>query len=156
MVSCASSASPCQVRLISFRDVLGQVRQASMNRGNSVGQPMAPGLIIHFHGGGFVAQSSQSHEVRPFFCCCFWGLERGGSDGGKEGAGKKQREEKKKGWSAKEDRLSTFIGLDLSNILTDTFTHALLSAVYFFSHRLSGVPAAMGQDAQHAHSFSGL
>lgn len=27
-------------------------------------QPLSPWLLIHFHGGGFVAQTSRSHEVR--------------------------------------------------------------------------------------------
>ena len=30
---------------------------------NSHAKPKADGLIIHIHGGGFVAQSSKSHEV---------------------------------------------------------------------------------------------
>lgn len=34
-----------------------------MNRGTTKGEAMASGLIVHFHGGGFLAQSSQSHEV---------------------------------------------------------------------------------------------
>lgn len=27
-------------------------------------QPLSPWLLIHFHGGGFVAQTSRSHEVQ--------------------------------------------------------------------------------------------
>lgn len=27
-------------------------------------QPLSPWLLIHFHGGGFVAQTSKSHEVK--------------------------------------------------------------------------------------------
>lgn len=27
-------------------------------------QPLSPWLLVHFHGGGFVAQTSKSHEVR--------------------------------------------------------------------------------------------
>jgi acetyl esterase/lipase len=40
-----------------------QVHKATLDRGATSGRPMAPGLIIHFHGGGFVAQSPESHEV---------------------------------------------------------------------------------------------
>ena len=32
-------------------------------RHNHHAKPKADGLIIHIHGGGFVAQSSKSHEV---------------------------------------------------------------------------------------------
>lgn len=28
--------------------------------------PSSPCLLIHFHGGGFVAQTSKSHEVRNY------------------------------------------------------------------------------------------
>lgn len=40
-------------------------------------QPLSPWLLIHFHGGGFVAQTSRSHEVKCkqflyfFFQRCF-------------------------------------------------------------------------------------
>jgi hormone-sensitive lipase len=32
-------------------------------RHNHNAKPKADGLVIHIHGGGFVAQSSKSHEV---------------------------------------------------------------------------------------------
>ena len=37
-------------------------------------QPRSPWLIIHFHGGGFVAQTSRSHEVQNtvlLLDCCY-------------------------------------------------------------------------------------
>lgn len=33
--------------------------------------PSSPFLLIHFHGGGFVAQTSKSHEVRCSFPAAF-------------------------------------------------------------------------------------
>lgn len=30
--------------------------------------PLSPWLVVHFHGGGFVAQTSKSHEVCVFTC----------------------------------------------------------------------------------------
>lgn len=39
------------------RDKDGNIRH------NSHAKPKADGLVIHIHGGGFVAQSSKSHEV---------------------------------------------------------------------------------------------
>ncbi|ENN72419.1 hormone-sensitive lipase isoform X2 [Dendroctonus ponderosae] len=49
---------PVQVRLISYH-----VREGMLGTKNkSPLEPPAKGLIIHCHGGGFVAQSSKSHE----------------------------------------------------------------------------------------------
>ncbi|GFN86132.1 hormone-sensitive lipase [Plakobranchus ocellatus] len=37
--------------------------QSVKNKSPTSSKPRVPGLIVHFHGGGFVAQSSKSHEV---------------------------------------------------------------------------------------------
>jgi acetyl esterase/lipase len=50
---------PVQVRLISYEVHEGMIGEAT-NRYKS--KPPARGLLIHCHGGGFVAQSSLSHE----------------------------------------------------------------------------------------------
>lgn len=34
-----------------------------MDKGSVTGQAMSPSLIVHYHGGGFVAQSPESHEI---------------------------------------------------------------------------------------------
>lgn len=50
---------PVQVRLISY-----QVREGMLGTKNkSPLEPPSKGLIVHCHGGGFVAQSSKSHEA---------------------------------------------------------------------------------------------
>lgn len=49
------SSVPC--RLLSYRHWQGQQGTSS------AGAPRSPNLIVHFHGGGFVAQSSASHET---------------------------------------------------------------------------------------------
>ncbi|XP_050315776.1 hormone-sensitive lipase isoform X2 [Anthonomus grandis grandis] len=49
---------PIQVRLISY-----QAREGMLGTKNKIPlEPPADGIIIHCHGGGFVAQSSKSHE----------------------------------------------------------------------------------------------
>lgn len=45
-----------------FQETLGSINMPSMTWKNKAA-PMSPFLIIHFHGGGFIAQSSASHEV---------------------------------------------------------------------------------------------
>lgn len=45
------------ISVFQARDKEGNVRH------NSQSNPKADGLVIHIHGGGFVAQSSKSHEV---------------------------------------------------------------------------------------------
>ena len=49
------------VRLLSYTMRRGQMRNTNVRA--SSGQGCSEALIIHFHGGGFVAQSSQSHEI---------------------------------------------------------------------------------------------
>ncbi|KAK9686035.1 Hormone-sensitive lipase (HSL) N-terminus [Popillia japonica] len=48
---------PIQVRLLSWRK-----REGMLGEGNNKLDPPSRGLLIHCHGGGFVAQSSRSHE----------------------------------------------------------------------------------------------
>lgn len=50
---------PIQVRLISYYKREGMIGEAKSK--NNM-KPPSRGLIIHCHGGGFVAQSSKSHE----------------------------------------------------------------------------------------------
>lgn len=53
-----SGTKPVQVRLISYH-----VREGMLGtKYKSPLEPPSKGLIIHCHGGGFVAQSSKSHE----------------------------------------------------------------------------------------------
>ncbi|KAF5308879.1 hypothetical protein FQR65_LT00579 [Abscondita terminalis] len=56
---------PVQVRLISY-----EVREGMIGEANTKSKPLPPSraLMIHCHGGGFCAQSSQSHEcyLRPW------------------------------------------------------------------------------------------
>ncbi|EKX51250.1 hypothetical protein GUITHDRAFT_134743 [Guillardia theta CCMP2712] len=57
-----------KARLISFRCLQGQEVEGRSALGISWGntkqlKPPSPFLILHFHGGGFIAQSSASHEV---------------------------------------------------------------------------------------------
>ena len=54
---------PLRARLISYLWREGQERTSNLltRKPNQYGK--ASGLIIHFHGGGFVAQSSKSHEL---------------------------------------------------------------------------------------------
>jgi hormone-sensitive lipase len=61
-----------QVRLLSFTSRDGQITAASHIKNydayarNNAGRwesSVSNALIVHIHGGGFVAQSSQSHEV---------------------------------------------------------------------------------------------
>ena len=40
------------------------LRKSVKTKSPAPARPRVPGLIVHFHGGGFVAQSSKSHEVR--------------------------------------------------------------------------------------------
>ncbi|KAL0281198.1 UNVERIFIED_CONTAM: hypothetical protein PYX00_002258 [Menopon gallinae] len=55
--------SSIQVRLISNKKREGMISVgADAGKKNDVAPP-SPGLIVHCHGGGFVAQSSKSHEV---------------------------------------------------------------------------------------------
>ncbi|CAH0560948.1 unnamed protein product [Brassicogethes aeneus] len=49
---------PVQVRLISYKVRKGMIGQAASTKA----EPPSRGLLIHCHGGGFVAQSSKSHE----------------------------------------------------------------------------------------------
>lgn len=49
-------------RLLSYLHHQGQVEDAMDDRGATTGLPLCPRLLIHFHGGGFMANSSQSHE----------------------------------------------------------------------------------------------
>ncbi|XP_032236077.2 hormone-sensitive lipase [Nematostella vectensis] len=59
-----SGLAPTQVRLMSYEWRDGQSRDGSKEEGSvSKLKPRAKGLILHIHGGGFVAQSSKSHEV---------------------------------------------------------------------------------------------
>ena len=41
---------------------------SSQSQGKTIEK--SPGLLIHCHGGGFVAQSSASHEVSGDMLCC--------------------------------------------------------------------------------------
>lgn len=50
---------PVQVRLISYEAHEGMMGEANAKHL----QPPSRGLLIHCHGGGFVAQSSKSHET---------------------------------------------------------------------------------------------
>ncbi|KAK3798516.1 hypothetical protein RRG08_063525 [Elysia crispata] len=52
-------------RLISAQLREGQqaLRKSVKSKAPVPAKPRVPGLIVHFHGGGFVAQSSKSHEV---------------------------------------------------------------------------------------------
>eukprot|EP00048_Salpingoeca_helianthica_P006996 m.105208 g.105208 ORF g.105208 m.105208 type:complete len:902 (+) comp14194_c6_seq2:225-2930(+) len=57
----ASAPGPAvNVRLLSDQWRVGQPRPLMQVRGPA---PKSPALIVHFHGGGFVAHSSRSHEV---------------------------------------------------------------------------------------------
>ena len=47
----------CSVSLFSFQSKDGTIHQGQ------VPKPKSDGLLVHIHGGGFVAQSSKSHEV---------------------------------------------------------------------------------------------
>lgn len=40
-----------------------QIGISSEQNKKKILSPASPGLIVHCHGGGFVAQSSKSHEV---------------------------------------------------------------------------------------------
>lgn len=52
---------PVRVRLISYEVREGMIGEAAaVQKGKA--QPPARGLLVHCHGGGFVAQSSRSHE----------------------------------------------------------------------------------------------
>ncbi|KAL5019642.1 hypothetical protein ScPMuIL_002534 [Solemya velum] len=60
--------SPVQVRLLSHKLRQGQKNSDGLlrtltNRSPEKCLPMSPCLVVHCHGGGFVAQSSKSHEV---------------------------------------------------------------------------------------------
>lgn len=55
-------------RLLSHRLFQGQVNDATSARGSISGETMCPRLVIHFHGGGFVAMDSKSHEVCVRVC----------------------------------------------------------------------------------------
>lgn len=60
-----SGLAPVQVRLLSYEWREGQSKDGSDNvshHGRSP-KPKSDGLILHVHGGGFVAQSSKSHEM---------------------------------------------------------------------------------------------
>ena len=52
-----------RARLLSYKLINGQVSEATENRGTAKGGPISSALIVHFHGGGFVAHSSKSHEI---------------------------------------------------------------------------------------------
>ncbi|EDQ89034.1 uncharacterized protein MONBRDRAFT_25836 [Monosiga brevicollis MX1] len=56
-------ATTVSVRLLSHLGIQHQIYNEDINSSRSRGAPTARGLIIHCHGGGFVAQSSQSHEM---------------------------------------------------------------------------------------------
>ncbi|EDO39376.1 predicted protein, partial [Nematostella vectensis] len=61
-----SGLAPTQVRLMSYEWRDGQVTMTTADKEEgsvSKLKPRAKGLILHIHGGGFVAQSSKSHEV---------------------------------------------------------------------------------------------
>ena len=59
------------VRLLSYRRRAGQLHRSNLRHGRVTRQPEAkPALselptavLLHFHGGGFIAQSSASHEA---------------------------------------------------------------------------------------------
>lgn len=60
-----SGLAPVQVRLLSYEWREGQSRDGSdslSHHGRSP-KPKSDGMILHVHGGGFVAQSSKSHEM---------------------------------------------------------------------------------------------
>lgn len=53
---------PVRVRLISYELREGMIGEAAAAQKGKA-QPPARGLLVHCHGGGFVAQSSRSHET---------------------------------------------------------------------------------------------
>ncbi|XP_031568873.1 hormone-sensitive lipase-like [Actinia tenebrosa] len=59
-----SGLAPVQVRLMSFEWREGQSKDGSNNNQYSPKmKPKSKGLVLHIHGGGFVSQSSKSHEM---------------------------------------------------------------------------------------------
>jgi acetyl esterase/lipase len=59
-----------QARLFSWNTIKHQIKNLEKAEFHPAGQDPAAGLMIHFHGGGFVAQSSQSHEVLHWAIHC--------------------------------------------------------------------------------------
>lgn len=57
-----SCLAPVQVRLLSYAWRKGQSKDGTIHQGQ-VPKPKSDGLLVHIHGGGFVAQSSKSHEM---------------------------------------------------------------------------------------------
>jgi len=57
-----SSKCP-QTRLLCARAIKSQVMTCNTDKFRDTGIPPSKSLVIHCHGGGFVAQSSQSHEM---------------------------------------------------------------------------------------------
>ncbi|XP_044164248.1 LOW QUALITY PROTEIN: hormone-sensitive lipase-like [Acropora millepora] len=57
-----SRLAPVQVRLLSYTWRKGQSKDGTIHQGQ-VPKPKSDGLLVHIHGGGFVAQSSKSHEM---------------------------------------------------------------------------------------------
>eukprot|EP00912_Choanoflagellata_sp_UC4_P001757 UC4_evm3s1127 len=52
-----------KARLLSYYKRMGQVHASGLEfKGQEKGMPFSSKLLIHFHGGGFIAQSSRSHE----------------------------------------------------------------------------------------------
>lgn len=54
--------APVRCLLLSSDVHKGQVLSRQQNR-NSARSPLSPALLIHCHGGGFIAQSPESHEI---------------------------------------------------------------------------------------------
>lgn len=57
-----SGLAPVQVRLLSSEWREGQSKDGTTHHGQ-LPKPKSDGVLVHVHGGGFVAQSSKSHEM---------------------------------------------------------------------------------------------
>ena len=62
VLSCLMNTNTLTFKVMDIFDIF-QSKDGTTHHGQSP-KPKSDGLLVHVHGGGFVAQSSKSHEVQ--------------------------------------------------------------------------------------------